>query len=71
MLGVAWGAWHFPVFWESDTFEGGWPLVLTTKLAHAAVLWGIVGALAVRGQLSGRPPTHAKLGTIPIARSLS
>lgn len=121
-LGVAWGVWHFPVFWESDTFAGGWPLVLllarlfsflipyrvlmvwvhdrtgsllvpilmhgaifvapsaqamsplvivTTNLAYAAVLWAIVGVLAVRGQLSERPTTRPMPGAVAGDRSLS
>ncbi|MEZ4712950.1 MAG: type II CAAX endopeptidase family protein [Caldilineaceae bacterium] len=28
IVGVLWGAWHFPPFWESDTFLGGLPLAL-------------------------------------------
>lgn len=28
IVGIAWGAWHFPPFWESDTFSATLPLVL-------------------------------------------
>ncbi len=28
LLGFAWGAWHFLLFWESDSFSGLFPLVL-------------------------------------------
>jgi len=28
MVGILWGAWHFPPFWEADTFSGIFPLVL-------------------------------------------
>lgn len=28
IVGLLWGAWHFPPFWESDTFSGGYPLFL-------------------------------------------
>ena len=28
LVGVVWGAWHFPLFWESDSFAGALPLVL-------------------------------------------
>lgn len=28
IVGVVWGAWHFPLFWEADTFTGGFPLLL-------------------------------------------
>jgi membrane protease YdiL (CAAX protease family) len=32
-VGVVWGAWHFPLFWESDSFSGGLPLtILLTRL---------------------------------------
>lgn len=99
IVGLLWGAWHFPLFWESDSFSGALPLalllarlfswlpayrilmvwvydgaesllvailmhvslvatlaiydpplegalLLTYILARAAVLWGIVGAVA-------------------------
>lgn len=28
MVGLAWGAWHFPLFWENDTFAAAVPLAL-------------------------------------------
>jgi membrane protease YdiL (CAAX protease family) len=28
IVGFIWGAWHFPPFWESDTFSGAFPLAL-------------------------------------------
>jgi membrane protease YdiL (CAAX protease family) len=28
IVGVPWGAWHFIVFWQSDSFSGALPLVL-------------------------------------------
>jgi len=28
IVGVLWGAWHFPPFWEADTFSGMFPLFL-------------------------------------------
>lgn len=28
IVGLLWGAWHFPPFWESDTFSGAFPLAL-------------------------------------------
>lgn len=28
IVGLVWGAWHFPPFWEIDTFGGGLPLLL-------------------------------------------
>jgi membrane protease YdiL (CAAX protease family) len=28
MLGLVWGAWHFPLFWENDTFAAAIPLAL-------------------------------------------
>lgn len=28
IVGAVWGAWHFPLFWEADTFTGGFPLLL-------------------------------------------
>lgn len=28
IVGLVWGAWHFPPFWEPDTFAGGFPLLL-------------------------------------------
>ena len=28
IVGVLWGAWHFPPFWEGDTFSGVFPLFL-------------------------------------------
>ena len=28
IVGIAWGAWHFPPFWKSDTFSAAVPLVL-------------------------------------------
>ncbi len=27
-VGIVWGAWHFPPFWESDTFSSVFPLFL-------------------------------------------
>lgn len=27
-VGIVWGAWHFPLFWESDSFSGTLPLVM-------------------------------------------
>ncbi len=28
LMGVLWGAWHFPPFWEGDSFSGGLPTAL-------------------------------------------
>jgi len=28
LVGLVWGAWHFPPFWEADTFSGAFPLAL-------------------------------------------
>jgi membrane protease YdiL (CAAX protease family) len=28
IVGLLWGAWHFLLFWESDSFSGAFPLVL-------------------------------------------
>lgn len=28
VIGVLWGAWHFPLFWEADTFSAPRPFVL-------------------------------------------
>lgn len=28
IVGLLWGAWHFPPFWEGDTFSGAFPLFL-------------------------------------------
>lgn len=28
IVGFAWGAWHFPPFWKSDTFSAAFPLIL-------------------------------------------
>jgi membrane protease YdiL (CAAX protease family) len=28
LIGVAWGAWHFPLFWQPDSFSGALPLVI-------------------------------------------
>jgi membrane protease YdiL (CAAX protease family) len=28
MMGIVWGAWHFPAFWESGSFSAGLPLTL-------------------------------------------
>jgi membrane protease YdiL (CAAX protease family) len=28
IAGLLWGAWHFPMFWEGDTFSGALPLAL-------------------------------------------
>jgi membrane protease YdiL (CAAX protease family) len=28
MIGVVWGAWHFPLFWQPDSFSGGLPFVI-------------------------------------------
>jgi len=28
IVGIVWGAWHFPPFWKSDTFSATFPLVL-------------------------------------------
>ena len=28
IIGLLWGAWHFLLFWESDSFSGAFPLVL-------------------------------------------
>lgn len=34
ILGVVWGAWHFPLFWQADSFSGTLPLVtLLTMLS--------------------------------------
>jgi membrane protease YdiL (CAAX protease family) len=27
-IGVVWGAWHFPLFWEADSFSGTLPLTI-------------------------------------------
>jgi membrane protease YdiL (CAAX protease family) len=33
VMGVLWGAWHFPLFWERDSFSGALPLaVLLVRL---------------------------------------
>ncbi len=28
IIGVVWGAWHFPLFWQSDSFTGAMPLAI-------------------------------------------
>ena len=28
IVGVVWGAWHFPLFWQADSFSGALPLVI-------------------------------------------
>jgi membrane protease YdiL (CAAX protease family) len=28
MMGLVWGAWHFPLFWQPDSFSGVLPLVI-------------------------------------------
>jgi membrane protease YdiL (CAAX protease family) len=28
MIGVVWGAWHFPLFWQPDSFSGVLPFVI-------------------------------------------
>jgi membrane protease YdiL (CAAX protease family) len=28
MIGVVWGAWHFPLFWQPDSFSGTLPFVI-------------------------------------------
>ena len=28
MIGVVWGAWHFPLFWQPDSFSGALPLLI-------------------------------------------
>lgn len=28
IVGLVWGAWHFPPFWKSDTFSAGLPILL-------------------------------------------
>ena len=28
MIGVVWGAWHFPLFWQADSFSGALPFVI-------------------------------------------
>ncbi|MCA9637690.1 MAG: CPBP family intramembrane metalloprotease [Myxococcales bacterium] len=28
LLGILWGLWHLPMFWEADSFAGGLPLAL-------------------------------------------
>lgn len=28
ILGVVWGAWHFPLFWQADSFSGALPFVI-------------------------------------------
>jgi membrane protease YdiL (CAAX protease family) len=28
VVGVLWGAWHFPMFWEADSFSGALPFVI-------------------------------------------
>ena len=28
IVGLLWGAWHFLLFWESDSFSGAFPLAL-------------------------------------------
>ncbi|MCB0110395.1 MAG: CPBP family intramembrane metalloprotease [Caldilineaceae bacterium] len=28
IVGLVWGVWHFPPFWEADSFAGGLPLLL-------------------------------------------
>lgn len=33
IVGVAWGAWHFPLFWEADSFKAPLPFaILVTRL---------------------------------------
>jgi membrane protease YdiL (CAAX protease family) len=27
-IGLVWGAWHFPLFWQPDSFSGALPLVI-------------------------------------------
>lgn len=117
VLGLVWGAWHFLVFWESETFREAFPLVLllarlfsvlvayrvlmvwahdrtgsllvpilmhaaflaapqarvmspativTTNLALAAVLWGIIGTLAWQGRLSPRPTRQPITRAVPV-----
>jgi membrane protease YdiL (CAAX protease family) len=28
VVGILWGLWHFPMFWEVDSFAGGLPLIV-------------------------------------------
>ncbi len=28
VIGILWGAWHFLLFWENDSFSGAFPLIL-------------------------------------------
>ena len=28
ITGIAWGAWHFPLFWQPDSFSGAFPLII-------------------------------------------
>jgi membrane protease YdiL (CAAX protease family) len=28
IIGVVWGAWHFPLFWEADSFSGAVPMAI-------------------------------------------
>jgi membrane protease YdiL (CAAX protease family) len=28
VIGIVWGAWHFPLFWQPDSFSGALPLVI-------------------------------------------
>jgi hypothetical protein len=28
VIGSLWGAWHFPLFWQPDSFSGALPLVI-------------------------------------------
>lgn len=28
VVGIVWGAWHFPLFWQPDSFSGALPLVI-------------------------------------------
>jgi len=28
MVGLVWGGWHFPLFWQPDSFSGALPLVI-------------------------------------------
>jgi hypothetical protein len=31
-IGVVWGAWHFPLFWQPDSFSGPLPFVILVTM---------------------------------------
>ncbi|MFN2200887.1 MAG: type II CAAX prenyl endopeptidase Rce1 family protein [Caldilineaceae bacterium] len=36
VVGLVWGVWHFPLFWESDSFSGALPIVI---LVGRLIFW--------------------------------